>query len=76
MIDEYFVFVKANGYFEHRRNEQAKYWMYEAINEQLRDHFYTNPSIIPMLAHEEEQVLSGKTTSFAAAKRLLDAYFK
>lgn len=75
MIDEYFAFVKANGYFEHRRNEQAKYWMYETINEQLRDRFYTHPIVMPMLAHEEEQVLSGKTTSFSAAKRLLDTYF-
>ena len=75
MVDEYFAFVKANGYFEHRRNEQAKYWMYETINEQLRDNFYNNPQITPMLAYEEEQVLSGKTSSFAAAKRLLDVYF-
>ena len=75
MVYEYFDFVKANGYFERRRNEQAKYWMYETINEQLRDNFYNNPSIIPMLASEEEQVLSGKTTSFSAAKRLLDTYF-
>ena len=75
MVDEYFAFVKANGYFEHRRNEQAKYWMYETINEQLRDNFYNNPQITPMLAYEEGQVLSGKTTSFSAAKRLLDTYF-
>ena len=75
MVYEYFDFVKANGYFERRRNEQAKYWMYETINEQLRDNFYNNPLITPMLASEEEQVLSGKTTSFSAAKRLLDTYF-
>ena len=28
--------------FEYRRNEQAKYWMYESINEHLRDSFYNN----------------------------------
>jgi len=32
---EYIDFVKTNGYFEYRRNEQSKYWMYETINEQL-----------------------------------------
>ena len=39
MIYEYIDFVKENGYFEYRRNEQSKYWMYESINEQLRDSF-------------------------------------
>ena len=38
MIYEYIDFVE-NGYFEYRRNEQSKYWMYESINEQLRDSF-------------------------------------
>lgn len=76
MIYEYFDFVKANGYFEYRRNEQAKYWMYETINEHLRDSFYNNDLIKSMLAEKEDEVLSGKLTSFVAAKRLLDRYFE
>ena len=75
MIYEYIDFVKSNGYFEHRRNEQSKYWMYESINEQLRDSFYQNPTIEAMLAHQEQQVLQGNLTSFVAAKHLLDTYF-
>ena len=74
-ILDWFAFVKANGYFEYRRNEQAKYWMYESINEHLRDSFYNNEKIISMLAAKEEEVLNGKLTSFVAAKKLLDAYF-
>ena len=76
MIDEYFVFVKENGYFDYRRNEQAKYWMYETINEQLRDSFYNNPTIETMLAAKEQAVLNGQQTSFVAAKHLLDTYFQ
>jgi LAO/AO transport system kinase len=76
MIDEYFAFVKHNGYFEYRRNEQSKYWMYESINEHLRDSFYQNATVEGMLAQEEENVLNGKVTSFVAAKKLLDAYFQ
>ena len=75
MVYRYFDFVKANGYFERRRNEQAKYWMYETINEHLRDSFYQNETIASLLAVQEQEVLSGRTTSFTAAKRLLDAYF-
>ena len=70
MVDEYFAFVKANGYFEQRRNEQAKYWMYESINEHLRDSFYNNETIASMLAVKEEEVLNGKLTSFCCGKEV------
>ena len=75
MVYEYIDFVKANGYFDYRRNEQAKYWMYESINEQLRNNFYQNPTIADMLRLSEESVLRGEKTSFVAAKQLLDTYF-
>ena len=75
MVYKYIDFVKENGYFEYRRNEQSKYWMYETINEQLRDSFYHNPQIEAMLTGEETQVLQGNLTSFVAAKNLLDTYF-
>lgn len=74
MMYQYIDFVKANGYFEYRRNEQAKYWMYETINEHLRDNFYQNPLIAGMLEEQEKEVLQGHTTSFAAARKLLDMY--
>lgn len=76
MIYEYIDFVKGNGYFEYRRNEQSKYWMYESINEQLRDSFYHNPKIEAMLLEKEQQVLKGNLTSFIAARSLLDTYFE
>lgn len=75
MVYRYIDFVKENGYFEYRRNEQSKYWMYESINEQLRDSFYHNPQIEAMLTGKENQVLQGNLTSFVAAKNLLDTYF-
>ena len=75
MVYRYFDFVKENGYFQHRRNEQSKYWMYESINEQLRGSFFHNPTISDMLQAAERSVLAGQKTSFVAAKQLLDAYF-
>lgn len=75
MIYAYFNFVRKNGYFEYRRAEQAKYWMYESINEQLRNNFYQNPTIADMLVAAEKGVLEGQRTSFVAAKQLLDSYF-
>ena len=76
MIFEYVDFVKANGYFEYRRNEQSKYWMYETINEHLRLNFYNNDVIKRQLQDAERSVLAGQQTSFTAAQYLLDEYFR
>jgi len=75
MIDEYIRFTKGNGYFEQRRNSQAKYWMYESINEQLKNHFYQSPVIEKELLIKEKQVLQSEISSFKAAKQMLDLYF-
>lgn len=76
MIYEYIDYVKANGYFDYRRNEQSKYWMYETINEHLRLNFYNNDVIKRHLLIAEQGVLAGQQTSFMAAQSLLDEYFR
>ncbi|MCL2097849.1 MAG: methylmalonyl Co-A mutase-associated GTPase MeaB [Bacteroidales bacterium] len=73
-IEKYLLQTKTNGYFESRRREQSLYWMYAAINEALKDGFYQHKAIAQQLPACEEQVLSGKISSFAAAKELLDRY--
>ena len=75
MIYQYLEFVKKNGYFEFRRNEQSKYWMYESINEHLRNSFYHNRHIQEHIGEAEQTVLAGQKTSFAAANDLLKMYF-
>ena len=76
MIYQYIDFVKQNGYFEHRRQEQAKYWMYESINEHLKASFYNNKVMQQQLITAEEAVLAGRQTSFVAAQHLLDTYYE
>ena len=76
MIYSYIDFVKDNGYFDYRRNEQAKYWMYESINEHLRMNFYNNPLIQQQLEQAEKVVLAGQKSSFVAAQQLLDDYYQ
>ena len=75
MIDRYFKFVTENGYFERKRQEQARYWMFETINEQLRNHFYNNPEVDAMLREKEARVLNNQQSSFTAARDVLDFYF-
>ena len=74
MIDEYMAFTRKNGYFEYKRRKQAKYWMYESINDTLRDTFYTNPAVQSQLDATEQQVLNNEITPFTAAKRMMDLY--
>jgi LAO/AO transport system kinase len=75
MVERYIGFVKSNNFFEFKRNEQSKYWMYESINEKLKAHFYQNADIQNQLIDSEKKVLSNELSSFVAAKKLLDKYF-
>ncbi len=75
MIDRYFDYVIKTGYFEKKRNEQAKYWMFETINEQLRNNFYHTPEVKALLEQKELKVLNNEQSSFTAAKDVLDFYF-
>lgn len=76
MVERYVDFTRKNDYFTDKRTRQAKYWMYESINEQLRNHFYQNPTIESLLESYENKVLNDEVSSFVAANTLLDTYFK
>ena len=75
MIDRYFEYVKKTGYFERLRHEQAKYWMIETIDEQLRNNFYNRPQVAALLEQKELRVLNNQQSPFTAAKDVLDYYY-
>jgi LAO/AO transport system kinase len=75
MVFDHIEQTKESGYFQYKRNEQSKYWMYESINEHLKNNFYFNPRVKEQISDMERDVLGGKITSFVAAKRLLDEYY-
>lgn len=74
-ILDYISTTHQNGFFKQKRLHQAKYWMFETINESLRESFYGSESIQHLLATLEDDVLSNKITSFEAARMLLERYF-
>ncbi len=76
MVLEYVKLTKENSFFDKNRSSQAKYWMYESINEQLRNNFYQHPLIKEAVKENENMVLNDEKSSFMAAKDLLDNYFK
>lgn len=75
MIDRYFAHVQANGYFDERRRQQEKYWMYETINEQLKARFYSDPQVQRLLDIKQDMVLHNQQSSFVAAADVLNYYF-
>lgn len=73
-IEEYFSLIRKNGFYKQRRREQSRFWMYESINNSLKEMFYENKDIIESLPVFENKVLSGKMDSFSAAGELLSIY--
>jgi LAO/AO transport system kinase len=74
MIDDYVAKTNTNGYFQQRRRDQSRYWMFESINETLMSHFYNHPELKNEIPRFEQMVLNDEKSSFQAAKELLDKY--
>jgi LAO/AO transport system kinase len=75
-IVDYISQTRESRYFELQRRDQSKYWMYETVNESLKNNFYHNTLIRSKIAEYEHLVLSDQLSSFAAAGKLLQAYYK
>ena len=65
---------KIKSYFEKKRAEQSRYWMYESIGETLHQHFYQNETVKKRIPELEAEVIAGKLSPFYAAKTLLELY--
>lgn len=76
LLKEYQEATNKNNYFDHRRSEQSKYWMYESINETLKNSFYNQDKMKERLKDFETKVLQSELSSFVAARQLLDIYFE
>ena len=66
--------MKETGYFDERRCKQQRYWMYEAIEEQLKNRFYNAQGMDAVLSRYEQLLLTGHMTSFAAAAKVLEFF--
>jgi LAO/AO transport system kinase len=76
MIQQYKQLTQTNGYFEQRRQQQAKYWMNETIRNSLVSHFYHHPVIETLLPEYEQKIADNHMSSFVAAQALMNKYFK
>jgi LAO/AO transport system kinase len=63
-----------NGYFQKHRQEQAKYWLEESIQQQLKQLFYQHTSIKGAFTAMEKQVIAGELSPFKAAELLMNSF--
>lgn len=75
MVNDYLQHTRQNGFFHNNRNEQSRYWMYETINEKLKNSFYQNSVLKIKIGELEKMVQNNEMSSFEAARVLLDLYF-
>lgn len=71
VISNYFETVKDNGYFQHKRKEQNKFWLLQTIESRLKSEFYANTSVKKELEKQLKTLDENKTTPFEAAEKLL-----
>lgn len=71
VISNYFETVKTNGYFQHKRKEQNKFWLMQTIESRLKSEFYANASVKLELDKQLKALDENRTTPFEAAEILL-----
>jgi LAO/AO transport system kinase len=75
-LQEYVELTRTNGWFVRARRLQQKRWMHEIIEQALKQRFDTHPAIRHSLEALERDVTGGRTTSFRAARMLLEMYLR
>jgi LAO/AO transport system kinase len=64
----------AAGIFEDQRHKQQLKWMWQLIDEKLRDAFHTKAEVKALLSDTEREVVTGTITAGSAASKLLQAF--
>lgn len=66
--------MEKSGFFEEQRRKQARHWMYQTIEQRLREDFFATSEVQAERDDIENAVLNGTLSSFAAAEKLLSTY--
>ena len=68
--------IDENGYFLKNRNHQQIKWMYNNINEELKQLFYGSKNIKSQLTELEDDIVSSKISPVKAAQKILEEFKK
>jgi len=69
--EQYFALMESTGRLQLERAEQSRFWLYRAIDEELRTRFLHDPNVQHQLEVLEDKVALGKIGPFEAARELL-----
>ena len=75
-ILNYRELVTANGYFEKNRQRQNIRWMYNTINNELKQLFYGSQAITNKLTTLEKNVMASKISPLKAANYVIEMFKK
>ena len=73
-IEQYQALTLESGYFSQHRQQQAKYWLQESIQGQLKQLFENHESVKSQFIDFEQAVLQHKISPFKAAQALIDSF--
>lgn len=74
MINDFQSNVRASGYFEQRRREQALQAFTDAVEDAIHKKFYNNDLVAKQLHSLQKDILSGKISPYTAAQELIGLY--
>ncbi|WP_111708984.1 methylmalonyl Co-A mutase-associated GTPase MeaB [Lutibacter citreus] len=75
-VENFKELVDENGYFVKNRNHQQIDWMYNNINEELKNLFYGSKEISSQLKVLEKDIVSAKISPVKAAQNILEEFKK
>lgn len=71
IISEHQEWMQSRGLKEGKRQEQARYWLHESIEEKLKQRFYQKEGMAQQIAEMEQAVTEGRLTPYQATQKLL-----
>jgi len=73
-VSKFKLLVDENGYFNKNRNHQQIDWMYNNINEELKNLFYGSENIKNHLSILEKEIVSSKISPVKAAEIMIQEF--
>ncbi len=71
IICEQQEWMQSRGLKKSKRQEQARYWLHESIEDKLKTNFYQKEGMADKIAEMEDAVIQGKLTPHQATQKLL-----
>jgi len=73
-VEKFKTLVDENGYFLKNRNHQQIQWMYNNINEELKQMFYGSENISNQLSGLEKDIVSSKISPVEASQKIIEEF--